>query len=72
MVPNLIGNMPNWKKIHKIARKYNLITIEDSADTIGYRYKKNLKKNFSDISTTSFFCFTYSNMHGEWWDGNVQ
>ena len=55
MVPNLIGNMPNWKKIHKIARKYNLITIEDSADTIGYRYKKNLKKNFSDISTTSFF-----------------
>ena len=43
MIPNLIGNIPDWKKIYKIAQKYNLKVIEDSADTIGYTVKnKNL------------------------------
>tara|TARA_B100000900_G_scaffold310662_1_gene269396 strand:+ start:1673 stop:2866 length:1194 start_codon:yes stop_codon:yes gene_type:complete len=55
MIPNLIGNIPDWKKIYKIAKKYNLKVIEDSADTIGYTVKnKNLGK-YSDISTNSFY-----------------
>jgi len=55
MVPNLLGNIADWKKIYKIAKKYNLKIIEDSADTIGYTVdKKNLGK-FSDISTNSFY-----------------
>ena len=55
MIPNLIGNIPDWKKIYKIAQKYNLKVIEDSADTIGYTVKnKNLGK-YSDISTNSFY-----------------
>ena len=55
IVPNLIGNVPNWKKINKIAKKHNLITIEDSADTIGYSiYNKNTG-NLSDIVTNSFY-----------------
>ena len=29
-VPNLIGNVPDWKKIRSIAKKYNLIVIENS------------------------------------------
>ena len=29
MVPNLIGNIPDWKKIKQIANKYNLKIIED-------------------------------------------
>ena len=34
-VPNLIGNLANWKKIRKLANKYKLYVIEDSADTLG-------------------------------------
>ena len=37
IIPNLLGNVPDWKKIHKISKKYNLKIIEDSADTIGYK-----------------------------------
>ena len=29
MVPNLIGNIPDFKKIRKIANRYKLIVIED-------------------------------------------
>ena len=35
MVPNLIGNIPDWKKIKKIADKHKIKIIEDSADTLG-------------------------------------
>ena len=55
MIPNLLGNIADWKKIFKIANKYNLKIIEDSADTIGYKVnKKNLGK-YSDITTNSFY-----------------
>ena len=46
MIPNLIGNIANWKKIHSIAKRYSLKIIEDSADTIGYTLKKRLLANF--------------------------
>ena len=55
MIPNLLGNIPNFKEIYKLTRKYNLKVIEDSADTIGYSVKgKNFGK-YSDIFTTSFY-----------------
>ena len=55
MIPNLIGNIANWKIINRIAKKYNLKVIEDSADTIGYTVnKKNIGK-FSDVTTNSFY-----------------
>ena len=55
MIPNLLGNIPNFKEIYKLAKSYNLKVIEDSADTIGYSVKgKNFGK-YSDISTTSFY-----------------
>ncbi len=53
-VPNLIGNIANWEEIYIFAKENNLKVIEDSADTIGYKYKTNLN-NWSDISTTSFY-----------------
>ena len=37
-VPNLIGNVANWEEIYNFAKENNLKTIEDSADTIGYKY----------------------------------
>jgi CDP-6-deoxy-D-xylo-4-hexulose-3-dehydrase len=55
MIPNLLGNVPDWKKIYKIAKKHKLFVIEDSADTIGYKINgKNFGK-FSDITTNSMY-----------------
>ena len=55
MVPNLIGNIPNWKLIKKIANKYNLKVIEDSADTLGAKISGKSTGIYSDISITSFY-----------------
>ena len=55
VVPNLIGNIPDWKKIRKIANKYKLKVIEDSADTLGATINKRPTGIYSDISITSFY-----------------
>ena len=51
MIPNLIGNKPNWKKIKdslvSIGRE-DIVLIEDSADTVTHTFE-------TDISTTSFY-----------------
>lgn len=51
MLPNLIGNKPDWPSIKKALNnigREDLILIEDSADTITHTAE-------SDISTTSFY-----------------
>ena len=55
LIPNLIGNIPDWQKIKTIAKKYNLKIIEDSADTLGSKIKKKSTGTYSDISITSFY-----------------
>ena len=55
LIPNLIGNIPDWKKIRKIANKHNLMIIEDSADTLGATINKKASGVYSDISITSFY-----------------
>jgi len=55
MIPNLLGNIADWTKINKIAKKYKLKVIEDSADTIGYTVNKKINGNLSDIATNSFY-----------------
>jgi len=55
MIPNLLGNLPNWKEISLIAKKNNLLIIEDSADTIGYKFNNGTTGKLSDIVTTSFY-----------------
>ena len=51
MVPNLIGNKPNWKllkeELIKLGRE-DIFVIEDSADTMTYTEETN-------VSTTSFY-----------------
>jgi len=51
MVPNLIGNKPDWKllrlELQRIGRE-DIIVIEDSADTITYTEE-------TDVATTSFY-----------------
>ena len=51
MIPNLIGNKPNWKAIRdglKEMGREDIFIIEDSADTVTYTKE-------SDVSTTSFY-----------------
>jgi len=55
LLPNLIGNLPNWKEIHKIAKKKKLKIIEDSADTLNASINGKLTSIYSDISITSFY-----------------
>ena len=56
LIPNLIGNIPNWIEIKRIANKYQNITIiEDSADTLGAKIGNKSTGYFSDISITSFY-----------------
>jgi CDP-6-deoxy-D-xylo-4-hexulose-3-dehydrase len=55
MIPNLLGNIASWKKIFKIAKKYKLKVIEDSADTIGYTIEKKNTGIYSDVVTNSFY-----------------
>ena len=55
MIPNLLGNIADWKRINQIAKKYKLKVIEDSADTIGYSIKGNNTGKLSDITTNSFY-----------------
>ena len=55
LIPNLIGNIPEWKKIRRIAKKNNLKIIEDSADTLGAKINNKSTGIYSDISITSFY-----------------
>ena len=55
MIPNLLGNIADWIKINKIAKKYKLKVIEDSADTIGYTVNNRINGGLSDIATNSFY-----------------
>lgn len=55
IIPNLLGNLPEWDRIMSLAKKYKLKVIEDSADTIGYKFRKINYGTKSDIVTTSFY-----------------
>lgn len=55
IIPNLLGNVPNWKIIYKIAKQHGLKVIEDSADTIGYKINNKNYGLYSDITTNSMY-----------------
>ena len=55
LVPNLIGNIADWKKLRNIASKEKLHLIEDSADTLGAKINNVSTGTYSDISITSFY-----------------
>lgn len=54
-IPNLIGNLPDWQELRRLADKYNLFVLEDSADTIGAEIGGKSSGRFTDMSTTSFY-----------------
>ena len=42
-MPNMLGNIPDWDIIRKVADKHNLLVIEDSADTLGGTLREHLQ-----------------------------
>ncbi len=55
IIPNLMGNLPDWKILREIADKHNLFVLEDSADTLGAEIDGLSSGRFTDMSTTSFY-----------------
>lgn len=55
VIPNLIGNLPNWEMLREIADKHNLFVLEDSADTLGAEIDGASSGRYTDMSTTSFY-----------------
>lgn len=55
MIPLLLGNFADLKRLKKIAKKNKLKLILDSCDTLGATYYKKPINYYADISTTSFF-----------------
>jgi CDP-6-deoxy-D-xylo-4-hexulose-3-dehydrase len=54
LVPNLIGNVPDWDRIRAIADRHGLQVIEDSCDCLGATLRGTPTGTRSDISVTSF------------------
>ena len=55
MIPNLIGNLPDWQMLHDIAKAHDLVAIEDSCDTLGATINNIPVGQLTDISITSFY-----------------
>jgi CDP-6-deoxy-D-xylo-4-hexulose-3-dehydrase len=55
IIPNLLGNLPDWKALRAIADKHNLFVLEDSADTLGAEIGGVSSGKYTDMSTTSFY-----------------
>ena len=55
IIIHAFGHPAKLDKIIKIAKKYNLKIIEDTAEALGSKYKNKLVGTFGDISCFSFF-----------------
>lgn len=54
IVVDLFGNMPDWDGVLEVARKHNLLVIEDAAEALGSVYKGTRAGKFGIGSVFSF------------------
>ena len=54
LIPNLIGNAPDWDAIRALADAHGLLVVEDSCDSLGATLRGTPTGTRSDISVTSF------------------
>jgi len=54
LMPNLVGNTPDWDEIAAIAARHGLPTIEDSCDTLGPILRGRPTGERSTVTVTSF------------------
>lgn len=52
---DFVGNPADYDEIRKLAQKYDLLLIEDAAQSMGASYKGKKCGSFGKIATTSFF-----------------
>ncbi len=52
---DLFGQLANYKKIKKIADKFDLFLIEDAAQSFGASFKGMKSCSFGDVAATSFY-----------------
>ena len=55
MPVHIFGNPCDMDAIHKIAKKYHLLIIEDAAEAHGAKYQEKKTGSLSDIAAFSFF-----------------
>lgn len=55
MPVSLYGQPSDMSKLNSIASKYNIVVVEDAAQSFGAEYKGNKSCNLSKIGCTSFF-----------------
>ena len=54
LVPNLVGNVPDWDAVRAIADEHGLVVIEDSCDVLDSWLRGTRTGTRADIVTTSF------------------
>lgn len=54
LVPNLVGNCPDWDAIRSVADRYGLVVIEDSCDVLDSWQHGRRTGERADIGVTSF------------------
>ena len=52
---DIFGQLANYSKIEIIAKKYNLLLIEDAAQSFGATYNNKKSCSFGDVAATSFY-----------------
>ena len=55
LLVHVLGNSCNMSKIDRIKKKYNLIVIEDTCESLGSKYKNKFLGTFGDFSSFSFY-----------------
>lgn len=64
-VVNLLGNPAEWSKLQEIARKYNIILIEDNCESLGAKFSGRHTGTLGFAGTySSFFSHHISTMEG--------
>ena len=65
LLVNVLGNPSDFAEILKIAKKHNLIILEDNCESLGAKYKNKLTGSFGLISTcSSYFSHHISTIEG--------
>ncbi len=54
LIPNLVGNAPDWDRLREVADRHDLLVVEDSCDALGATLRGTPTGTRSDLSVTSF------------------
>ena len=55
MLVHVLSNSTDMDRLIKLKKKYNLIIIEDTCESLGSKYKRKYLGTFGDFSTFSFY-----------------